>query len=232
MARRNPHESQPGEEFTSERKAQEAPIEPATQQASGSERNGELSFQAIVELAPDAIIVSTVGGRIVLVNRQTELLFGYDRASLLGRPVEILIPERFHSAHVPHRVGYAVDPQTRVMGSGMQLSGRRQGSGASSPPRSASARSARMVEPLVIATIRDISELRGTEAARAAAEAANQELRQLLTLTDTALSSLALDDLMRELLSRARDVMGVDDVVILLLDESGLELQVQSGERP
>ena len=67
------------------------------------------------------------------------------------------------------------------------------------------------------------------EAAHAALEAANTEQRQLLALTDTALSNLALEELMRELLSRVQEVTGADNVAILLLDESGQELQLRAA---
>jgi PAS domain S-box-containing protein len=52
--------------------------------------------------------------------------FGYTREELLGQPVELLIPERFHAAHAHHRDGYFGDPRTRRMGTGLELFGRRK----------------------------------------------------------------------------------------------------------
>jgi signal transduction histidine kinase len=70
---------------------------------------------------------------------------------------------------------------------------------------------------------------RALEAARTKAEVAQTQLQALLALTDTALSHLTLDDLLRELLGRVTDVMGVDQVVILLLDEGGQTLTVRAA---
>jgi signal transduction histidine kinase/putative methionine-R-sulfoxide reductase with GAF domain len=66
----------------------------------------------------------------------------------------------------------------------------------------------------------------------AAAEAANAQLQAIQALTDTALSYLALDDLLRELLGRVTTVMGVDNVAILLLDEEGQTLTVRAACGP
>src|SRR5262249_3780889 len=63
---------------------------------------------------------------IVLVNSQTEKLFGYTRAELLGRPVEILMPARFAPQHRQHRTGYMAEPRARAMGAGLDLFGRRK----------------------------------------------------------------------------------------------------------
>ncbi len=78
----------------------------------------------LVEAAPDAFVIVNREGRILLVNSQTELLFGYSRLELLGKPVEMLIPERF-TTHVSHRTTYFETPRTRPMGAGLDLYGRR-----------------------------------------------------------------------------------------------------------
>lgn len=81
---------------------------------------------ALVEHAPDAVLLVDRDGRIVLVNAQLERLFGYARAELIGEPVELLLPERFRAQHRSHRDGYAADPQLRPMGAGLELAGRRK----------------------------------------------------------------------------------------------------------
>ena len=80
----------------------------------------------ILEAAPDAVVVCDAEGRIVVVNEQTWRLFGYEREELLGRSVDELIPERFRDRHLEHRAAYAAAPQTRPMGFGRQLTGRRR----------------------------------------------------------------------------------------------------------
>ena len=89
----------------------------------------EVKFRGLLEAAPDAMVIVDRDGRIVLVNAQTETLFGYAREELLGQPVELLMPERHRHAHVGHRDGYIGDPRVRAMGSGLTLHGRRRDGG-------------------------------------------------------------------------------------------------------
>jgi protein-histidine pros-kinase len=90
------------------------------------DRVAELRFQALLEAAPDAMVMVGKDGRIVLVNGQTERMFGYKREELLEQPIEILVPEKFRGGHPKHRQGYFGDPRTRAMGAGLELFGRRK----------------------------------------------------------------------------------------------------------
>jgi PAS domain S-box-containing protein len=89
-------------------------------------RKTEERFERLLESAPDAVVIVDSDGRIVLVNTQTERLFGYGRSELLNEPVEVLLPERFQARHVGHRNTYLSDPRTRPMGAGLRLAGRRK----------------------------------------------------------------------------------------------------------
>ena len=65
-------------------------------------------------------------GVIVLVNSECERLFGYGRAELLGQPIEMLIPQRFRAHHERYRGAFLASPDTRAMGAGRELFGRRK----------------------------------------------------------------------------------------------------------
>lgn len=89
-------------------------------------RQAEEKFRGLLESAPDAIIVVDEAGRIAIANSQAEEMFGYQRDALLGRPIEMLVPEQFRSTHAADRERYAAEPRTRAMGAGRALSGRRK----------------------------------------------------------------------------------------------------------
>lgn len=81
----------------------------------------EEKFKGLLESAPDAIIIADERGKIVLINKQTETLFGYDRFELIGQPVELLVPQNDRAKHQTHRESYFNEPKVRAMGVGFEL---------------------------------------------------------------------------------------------------------------
>jgi PAS domain S-box-containing protein len=156
---------------------------------------------ALVEAAPDGIVMVDEAGRIVLLNRQVEDLFGYDRSQLLGRSVEELVPESLRDAHKAHRTGFRAEPQTRAMGSGLTLHGRRR-DGREFPVEISLSPLETDDGLLVVAVVRDISD-------RVEAEARLQRAAQEMRL---------LED-------RERIARDLHDIVIQRLFAAGMSLQ-------
>ena len=97
------------------KRANHAPAAGAAVPGPSSSMSQTLLAQTFLEVAPDAMLVADVAGRVLQVNHQTEVLFGYARTELLGSPVEILLPERHHrpasrsSRRLCRRAAYAPD---------------------------------------------------------------------------------------------------------------------------
>jgi PAS domain S-box-containing protein len=91
-------------------------------------KRAEERFRLVVESAPCGMLMVNREGRIVLVNSQTEALFGHSRRELLGRPVELLLPDRFRAEHAAHCADFFANPMRRVMGAWREVCGRRRDS--------------------------------------------------------------------------------------------------------
>lgn len=91
-------------------------------------RKSEERFKAILEAAPDACVIVNDMGVIQMVNKQTEIQFGFTREELIGQPVELLIPQGMKHKHSHHRQSYMKEPHVRGMGVGMELFAQRKDS--------------------------------------------------------------------------------------------------------
>jgi formate hydrogenlyase transcriptional activator len=86
-------------------------------------RHSEEHARMLFEFSPDAVLVCDAKGRIREANARVEMLFGHKREELVGQAVEVLVPERFRSAHPKHRDDYVREPRLRPMGVGLELFG-------------------------------------------------------------------------------------------------------------
>ena len=82
--------------------------------------------QQLLDSTPDPVIIVNDKGGITFVNAQVGKTFGFDRAELLGKTLEVLVPERFHSQYRLWRTGFFSDPHVRALGIGLELHGRRK----------------------------------------------------------------------------------------------------------
>ncbi|MEX3959105.1 PAS domain S-box protein [Trinickia sp. EG282A] len=127
-------------------------------------KRAEERFRLVVEAAPNAMIMVNRDGRIVLVNLQTEKVFGYPRDELVGQRIDVLVPERLRHGHSDYRAAFFGDPKSRLMGAGRHLYGRRRDG--TEVPVEIGLNPIEMAEGMfVLAAIVDITERRRAEEA-------------------------------------------------------------------
>jgi PAS domain S-box-containing protein len=122
----------------------------------------ESRFRKLLEAAPDAILEVNADGRITLLNETAERIFGYSRGELMGMNVDHLVPAAMRGGHAQHRAAYAKRPNTRPMGTGLELQGQRK-DGSLFPVEISLSPNWIEGSLHVIASVRDITERKAVE---------------------------------------------------------------------
>jgi two-component system, NtrC family, sensor kinase len=214
-----------------------APQEPAEHDSSPISQpvvipraQAESLFQALLESAPDPIVIVDSAGRIVIANGQTERIFQYDRAELIGQPVESLLPERIHDRHRRHRAAYGAEPHTRPMGIGLDLVARRR-DGSEFPVEISLSPLQTEQGLLITSVIRDI-----TDRKQAAVELERQVQRRtahldaLLQFSQELLGARGLDAVLQRGLDHAMTLVpGAQRGAIYLYDTAGQRLALRAS---
>jgi PAS domain S-box-containing protein len=170
-------------------------------------RESELFTRTLLETAAQGILAIDRAGAIRIVNIMVETMFGYKRDDLLGRPLEILLPELFRKHHAALRDGYFSEPRNRAMGLDVELEGRRQ-DGTTFPVEISLSHVETKEERLAVCFISDISERK-----RAHAVSRNQQDLQALTASLIATQEEEHKHVARELhdvFSHKLAVLGLD----------------------
>lgn len=133
------------------------PATPLTMTEKTVRKHSDRKFMALLESAPDSMVITGSDGKIAMLNRQAESLFGYSREEIIGKEIEILMPEKFHFRHQKERTIYNENPRTRPMGAGLELYGKKKDGTEFPVEISLSPMKWDNNETMIIAAIRDVT---------------------------------------------------------------------------
>ncbi|HEX5685896.1 MAG TPA: PAS domain S-box protein [Ideonella sp.] len=165
-------------------------------------------YRNLLDSMPDAVVVVNEIGRIALVNRQAEHMFGYGPDELVGAPLETMMPERYRAGHWRHRERYMNRPHTRPMGEGLELYGQRNG-GEEFPVEISLSPLRTDVGQFALSAIRDISERRRVERVL---EEKNLELERANQAKDRFLAAMS-----HELRTPLNAIIGFTGILLMRL---------------
>jgi PAS domain S-box-containing protein len=167
-------------------------------------RNWNMPFGALLDAAPDGIVVCDDAGVLVLVNAEAERMFGYDHGELPGTSIDVLIPDHVRPRHHHHVASYTREPRLRPMGSNLDLRGRRR-DGREFPVEISLSPLPTEHGLLIIAGVRDVTDRRQLERDK---ERATAYLKSAVEAIQEAFLLFDEHDRVRMVNSAARELMG------------------------
>jgi two-component system, NarL family, sensor histidine kinase DevS len=182
------------------------------------DRTSERLEREFLEFAPDAVIGVDEAGEIQVANSRTQAVFGYPREELVGKPIEVLVPQAVRSAHMTHRERYFDAPRTREMGAGLDLHARRK-DGTEFPCEISLSFLATGDGMLALAAIRDVTDRKRDR------DELRRAVRRLQAAADVAIAAGGETDLRRALeaiVERGRALVEARALVILLREGEDL----------
>lgn len=182
-------------------------------------RRSEARLRSLFEFSPDAILVIDEKGKITEANAQVDSFFGYSRAELIGKTVELLIPEKFRQEHPGHRKEYSAQPRVRAMGAGLELYARRK-DGTEFPVDIMLGPIAGPKGAFVLAVIRDLTQKKRDEEALRRGELERRYLEEELQ-TDYRFEEIIGESRALKRVLKQVETVAREEATVLILGETG-----------
>ena len=191
-------------------------------------------LQWIIDATPNGLIISDKQGNIVLSNSSAEKCLGYKKGELLGKCVDILVPEASRDKHPKLRAGYFAHPVVKEMGVGRELAAARK-DGTEFPIEIGLNPITIDGEPFVISSLIDITQRKRAEAAVREADQRRvqfekQKLSQVLSLEDKLGTLRDMHGLCDFIVDRTTEILEARTCSLMLLDEATQELLIKASK--